>query len=591
MVPAEAPLHLRTLVGNSSPTTLQTLIDLLKLYDSGDTDVAKWVQLIESDSLLLYHFASTSTAPALSDWATNFSIAHMQGQLLAIANGVHSLGDDQVVATRDNRLVALLCTALSGYLQLPHGRKAGLTGQLAGTGFQSHEPDVAEALKYHNRELAHLEDTDLFVRLIAVAYQLVNSDESETATEGARLLGVDEASLNGILEGVREEAAFDIDEKALSTDFEHHLASLNLKNTFRILLQSLGAPSAFKQLAMALFGISSLRLFMLKDAQWTDGEFVLTGRNSIIVAASRHAETVSSLAHSMTVVDEKLLAGMNVDEALAVPIVADPVAVVLLGMHKNKLVELANNQEAIERFIEIGTFGLNEYHGQERVSRSTLDAAAREIIHEANNPLSTVQNYLKVLSLKLEPEHDAQETLQTISEELFRASDIIDRFRSLGESTTASSEQHCVVNEVLKRQSDLFSKAHDGIAFTLSLDKQNPEISMGSDSLTQIIANLIKNAAEACNSGDEISITSLANIRQGNSTFVEIIVRDTGPGISDSMHNIFERGESTKTGDQRGQGLAVVKELMDKADAIISYRTSPAGTEFRLNIPQYNNTR
>ena len=55
----------------------------------------------------------------------------------------------------------------------------------------------------------------------------------------------------------------------------------------------------------------------------------------------------------------------------------------------------------------------------------------REIVHEANNPISTVQNYLKVLSLKLGPEHAAQDTLESISSELFRTVEIVSSFNDL----------------------------------------------------------------------------------------------------------------------------------------------------------------
>lgn len=589
MLPAEATFHPRTLVGQSSPTMLQTLLDLLELYDSGDTDREKWIQLIESDALSLCHFASTSDSPSLTDWADPFSIEDFQHQLLTIANEISVQDSSRVETHHNNLIVSLLSAALSGYLQLPDGRKAALVGLLAGMPYQSNEFDIADALKHFDRDLAHLEDTNLFTRLIAVAYQLVTAPGPETTATGAALLGMSEASLAGILEGVLEEASWDLDQAELRRAFEEQLATLNLKTSFALLLRTLGPEKAFKQLALSLFGIDTIRVFMLKGSGWTDGEFELTGRHSMIVAASRDAMSVSTLAHTMTVIDEKLLAAMNTPEALAVPVVAETVAVLLLGMDKNKLVEIANNQDVLNRFTDVASFALNEYReNEELVNRATLDAAAKEIIHEANNPLSTIQNYLKVLSLQLEPGHDAQETLRTISEELFRASAILERFRQVGEPIQTRA-RYCNVNRALTRQIDLFDKAHDDIRFSIELDELDPIAAIDAGDLTQIVSNLVKNAIEACTAGDAIHVASLANINQGRMTYVEITVKDTGPGISDSIADIFDRGETTKDGDNRGQGLAIVKDLANKSHSLISYRTSSAGTEFRITIPQFKN--
>ena len=140
---------------------------------------------------------------------------------------------------------------------------------------------------------------------------------------------------------------------------------------------------------------------------------------------------------------------MGADEGLAIPIVSDTVAIILVGMEKEKLIEILDNHELVERFRKTASYGLAEFQPQGKwVSREIMDASAREIIHEANNPLSTTQNYLKVLSLKLGDEHEAQETLTTISNELFRVSDIIKRFSTIGDTTTVKRGS-CNVNAVL----------------------------------------------------------------------------------------------------------------------------------------------
>ena len=589
MVRAEAPLQTRSQVGISSPTMLQTLTNLLHLYNSGDTDKTTWTGVIESDPQLLCAFASAAPTSSLEHWHQSRSLEDLKGQTIALANQVQfgPPGIDEVNVRR-NQLTSLICASLAGFLQLPSARTAKLTGQIVGMTYQTQESNIRDALVYYKRNLAELEDTDLLTRIVAVAYQNTASNPA-VLEQSATLLQMDKASLLGIIEAAREEAARFMDKSPDADDFAQQLSVLNLNASFANLLKTVSPHNAFTQLAMAMFDTANIRLFMLGDNGWSDGEIVLRGRNSIIVAASSSGEPTSSLVHPMTVIDEKLIDAMGADEGLAIPIVSDTVAIVLVGVDKERLIELADNPELIEHFSQTASYGLAEFQPRRNfISREILDASAREIIHEANNPLSTTQNYLKVLSLKLGEEHEAQETITTISNELFRASDIIKRFRTIGDHTTVKRGR-CKVNPVLSNLVNLFDQANQHISFDEMLDATDPQARMHTDDLKQIVSNLIKNSAEACQAGDVVSIASAGNLKQGTDSFVEISVKDNGPGIDESIANVFNHGTSTKSGDHTGEGLAVVKDLMDKANAVISYRTSPAGTEFRLTIPQYSN--
>ena len=63
MPSAEVSLQMKTIVGNSSPTVLQTLQKLANLYEYDDTDVEHWHAVIESHPRVLIHFPSTAETP------------------------------------------------------------------------------------------------------------------------------------------------------------------------------------------------------------------------------------------------------------------------------------------------------------------------------------------------------------------------------------------------------------------------------------------------------------------------------------------------------------------------------------------------
>jgi K+-sensing histidine kinase KdpD len=67
---------------------------------------------------------------------------------------------------------------------------------------------------------------------------------------------------------------------------------------------------------------------------------------------------------------------------------------------------------------------------------------------------------------------------------------------------------------------------------------------------------------------------------------VEIVVRDTGPGIApDDLPRIFEAGFSTRPGSS-GLGLAVCRRIFEQHGGSILVESRPGhGATFRLRLP------
>ena len=144
------------------------------------------------------------------------------------------------------------------------------------------------------------------------------------------------------------------------------------------------------------------------------------------MSAATSGQPMTTPAHRMTVPDEEAMAELEANDGIAVPILLEEenanscAAVVLLGLSTSNLMTLASRPELLTVFSDIAR-GLYRVTKTQGIDLEDVDNRAREIIHEANNPLSTVQNYLKVLSLKLGPDHEAQPTIESISSELMRA--------------------------------------------------------------------------------------------------------------------------------------------------------------------------
>jgi signal transduction histidine kinase len=96
-----------------------------------------------------------------------------------------------------------------------------------------------------------------------------------------------------------------------------------------------------------------------------------------------------------------------------------------------------------------------------------------------------------------------------------------------------------------------------------------------------VLANLIANAIEASPPGGSVSIEA----RRSNGA-VELLVRDTGPGLPPAVESeLFRPVRSTKRGGG-GVGLAISLRLARHAGGTLELvRSGVQGTEFRLSVP------
>ena len=69
---------------------------------------------------------------------------------------------------------------------------------------------------------------------------------------------------------------------------------------------------------------------------------------------------------------------------------------------------------------------------------------------------------------------------------------------------------------------------------------------------------------------------------------IEVIVKDSGEGISENIQNqIFDPFFTTKlTGEGSGLGLSIIKKVVEKHDGTIGFVSSEAdGTTFTVRLP------
>ncbi|GGY76074.1 HDOD domain-containing protein [Marinobacter zhanjiangensis] len=215
----------------------------------------------------------------------------------------------------------------------------------------------------------------------------------------------------------------------------------------------------------------------------------------------------------------------------------------------------------------------------------------RRQVHEINNPLTVVRQYLYQLRKRLSETGDDRD-IDIIEEELGRASELLGELvaGSAGATPADNSGHQAVLNHEVQALRDLLSDGlfrEQQVTCSLALSGESTAISAPGAQVRQVILNLLRNAAESRpGSPVQITLQSTAPVWQQNRQWVELTIADDGPGLPATIRqNLFEPVATGKGEAHSGLGLSIVKQLMDDMDAIISCQSGPSGTLFRLLFP------
>jgi signal transduction histidine kinase len=227
----------------------------------------------------------------------------------------------------------------------------------------------------------------------------------------------------------------------------------------------------------------------------------------------------------------------------------------------------------------------------EEISETVGDDAIRRVIHEVNNPLGIVKNYLKVLSTKIGEHPGVQDEIGLIREEIDRIPGIIAQL-SKSQYKQDTDDEPVDINSILYDLSKLLTRSvleHANISLNFSPDPRLPLFSGKKSNLIQVFINLLKNSVEAMPAGGNIDMATFfeepANGKTGGK--IVITIRDDGPGLPDDvLARLFEPGLSSKGPEHFGLGLSISKEIISKYTGVMQCEShKDKGTSFRITLP------
>ncbi len=224
--------------------------------------------------------------------------------------------------------------------------------------------------------------------------------------------------------------------------------------------------------------------------------------------------------------------------------------------------------------------------------RDRLREFVADVSHELRTPIAALRMYSELQSSEIDAATRV-ELLERSIEQIARlewlSTNLLDLSRidaGLFPLDMQTGDQRDPVQAVVQALSE------EALARGIGLDSAVPahpvELRFDRERIVQLMTNLVGNALKFTPRDGGVSV-QLDDHPDG----VEILVRDTGPGIpEDELPRIFERFyRGTNTGDARasgsGLGLAIVRSIVEMHAGTIDVSSELGrGTEFRVLLPR-----
>jgi putative nucleotidyltransferase with HDIG domain len=321
----------------------------------------------------------------------------------------------------------------------------------------------------------------------------------------------------------------------------------------------------------------------------------LAGGGIAEAVASQHLAFLERGRSSLNLAEEQLLRTFNTPCLLCLPLVAGnrSLGLLIAGLEAWRVAELQRQ----EKFLMV--FGSQAANALQNAAKERGDIDrriatiqeehlknSRRIVHEANNPLSIIKNYLGVLDDKLARQEPVGSELSILNEEIDRVGSIIKEFARVAQP---APDTVLDVNKVLSDIVRLFRESRflpPAVQIAAVLPDEPSQVSGSSGVVKQIFVNLIKNAVEAMPKGGRIEVINNGISQCDGVECFSLLVKDSGPGLSDDvLAKLFTPVRSTKAGDNRGLGLSIVHGLVQKLQGSITCKSSALGTVFEILLP------
>lgn len=250
----------------------------------------------------------------------------------------------------------------------------------------------------------------------------------------------------------------------------------------------------------------------------------------------------------------------------------------LLARNRDKQIELRRvNEELRRRSEEIQRF----YH---------------TVAHEVKTPLTAVREFIAIINDEILAPVTAEQH-EILGYALESCDQLTGHFDDLVTLTRLEAGKLTIKRVPASLQSVLarcltaasVPAKHKSIEIVNQMQSSLPNVLIDADRIYQVLANLLNNAIKFTDPGGQVELFSRHDPEAG---FLEVSVRDSGPGISDDhLESVFERLYQVNPnvhGDNSGGlglGLSIAQEIIQRHDSRINVSSTPGvGSTFSFRL-------
>ena len=232
---------------------------------------------------------------------------------------------------------------------------------------------------------------------------------------------------------------------------------------------------------------------------------------------------------------------------------------------------------------------------QDREERALDQAKAnkeliRNLAHEIKNPLGGIRGAAQLLEMEVESRALTEYT-QVIINEADRLQALVDRLLAPHRKPHVVSDVN--IHEILVRVRSVVQAEFPAIRIACDFDISIPEFEADPEQLTQVVLNVVRNAAQALAAGTPDPCIRLATrvargitvAKKRHRLALALTVSDNGPGVPDAIREkIFYPLVSGRDGGS-GLGLTIAQTFVAQHNGTIEWESVPGRTVFTILLP------
>ncbi len=280
----------------------------------------------------------------------------------------------------------------------------------------------------------------------------------------------------------------------------------------------------------------------------------------IVAVSAPYSEVTISIKRSMKLYSRIII---------LIFIIASGVSALLIVQYRKR--EKAEEREKHEKELEM-------MHSEKLAAMERLTSG---ITSEIGNPLTSVFSFVRVL-MDMEENEFKKETLETIFFHMNRISDIMKQLSGFSKMMPLELKP-CRINSIIENSLSLiqYDTRIQGITIVKNLAPNVPMLTTDANRLSQVIVNIVLNAADAMPEGGTLTIRSMTADNN-----IVVTFEDTGVGISkEALSRIFEPFYTTKK-NGTGLGLAVSRNIIENLRGSLTAESEVnKGSTFAITLP------